>query len=83
VLTEPGRDAILGVTIVGAHSSELIAEFALAMRHRLGLNKILATVHLYPSFSEANKYAAGQWRRAHAPTRLLRFLDGVHRWGRR
>ncbi len=83
VLTEPGRDTILGVTIVGAHSSELIAEFALAMRHRLGLNKILATVHLYPSFSEANKYAAGQWRRAHAPTRLLRFLDGVHRWGRR
>ncbi|MEJ2344442.1 MAG: FAD-dependent oxidoreductase [Gammaproteobacteria bacterium] len=74
VLTAPGRDRILGATIVGAHAGEMIAEFVTAMRHRLGLNKILGTIHVYPTFSEANKYAAGAWKRAHAPQRVLGWL---------
>jgi pyruvate/2-oxoglutarate dehydrogenase complex dihydrolipoamide dehydrogenase (E3) component len=82
VLTVPGRDHILGATIVGAHAGELIAEFTLAMRHGLGLNKLLDTIHLYPSFMEANKYVAGQWRRAHAPTRLLGWVERYLRWQR-
>jgi pyruvate/2-oxoglutarate dehydrogenase complex dihydrolipoamide dehydrogenase (E3) component/uncharacterized membrane protein YdjX (TVP38/TMEM64 family) len=80
VLTAPGTDRILGVTIVGAHAGDLIAEWALAMRHRLGLNAILGTVHVYPTMAEANKYVAGAWRRAHAPQRLLRWVERFHRW---
>ena len=71
VLTVPGRDRILGATIVGEHAGELLAEFTLAMKHGLGLNKILGTIHTYPTLSEANKYAAGEWKRAHAPQRVL------------
>ncbi|AUM00206.1 pyridine nucleotide-disulfide oxidoreductase [Rhodocyclaceae bacterium] len=82
VLTEPGRDRILGVTIVGAHAGELIAEFVLAMRHRIGLNKLLGTIHIYPTMSEANKYAAGAWKRAHAPERLLAWVARFHAWRR-
>jgi pyruvate/2-oxoglutarate dehydrogenase complex dihydrolipoamide dehydrogenase (E3) component/uncharacterized membrane protein YdjX (TVP38/TMEM64 family) len=82
VLTVPGRDRILGVTIVGAHAAEMIAEYVLAMKHGLGLNKILGTVHLYPSMAEANKYAAGAWKRAHAPQRLLAWAGRYHRWRR-
>lgn len=82
VLTVPGKDHILGVTVVGERAGELIAEFALAMRHRVGLSGILATVHAYPTFAEANKYAAGAWRRAHAPERALRWLERWHRWRR-
>lgn len=82
VLTVPGSDRILGVTIVGAHAAELIAEYALAMKHGLGLNKILATVHLYPSMMEANKYVAGAWKRAHAPARLLAWAGRYQRWRR-
>ena len=82
VLTEPGRDRILGVTIVGAHAGELIAEYVLAMKHNLGLNKILGTVHSYPTLSEANKYAAGQWKRAHQPERLLQWVARFHAWRR-
>ncbi|MBL0418738.1 FAD-dependent oxidoreductase [Ramlibacter sp. AW1] len=82
VLTVPGKDRILGVTIVGAHAGELLAEYVLAMKHGLGLNKILATVHTYPTFAEANKYAAGQWKRAHAPQRLLRWAARYHAWER-
>lgn len=83
VLTVPGRDRILGVCIVGAHAGELLAEFVLAMRHRLGLNKILATIHAYPTWPEANKYAAGAWKRAHAPRRLLDWAARYHAWQRR
>ena len=83
VLTVPGKDRILGVTIVGAHAAELLAEYVLAMRHGLGLNKILGTVHTYPTMSEANKYAAGEWKRAHAPQRLLEWLGRYHAWRRR
>ena len=82
VLTVPGRDRILGATIVGAHAGERIAEFALAMRHRLGLGKILATVHPYPTLMEGNKYVAGAWRRARQPGRLLALLARYHRWRR-
>jgi dihydrolipoamide dehydrogenase len=78
VLTVPGRDRILGATIVGAHAGEMIAEFVTAMRHKLGLNKILSTIHIYPTFSEANKYAAGAWKRAHAPRRILGWLSRFH-----
>ena len=82
VLTRPGSDRILGVTIVGAHASDIIAEFVFAMRHNLGLNKILATIHIYPTLAEANKYAAGAWKKAHAPQRLLGWIARYHRWRR-
>lgn len=82
VLTPPGRDRILGVTIVGAQAAELIAEYVLAMRHGIGLNKILGTIHIYPTMSEANKYAAGQWKRAHAPRKLLDWVERFHTWRR-
>ncbi|NHI01959.1 FAD-dependent oxidoreductase [Oceanimonas sp. MB9] len=80
VLTEPGRDRILGVTIVAEHAGELLAEYVLAMKHNLGLNKILGTIHVYPTLAEANKYAAGEWKRAHAPERLLAWLARYHSW---
>ncbi len=82
VLTEPGRDRILGVTIVGKHAGDLLAEFVLAMKHGLGLNKILSTIHAYPTWAEANKYAAGEWKRAHAPQRVLAWLERFHAWQR-
>lgn len=82
VLTVPGRDTLLGVTIVGSHAAELLAEYVLAMKHGLGLNRILGTVHAYPTWSEANKYAAGEWRRAHAPQGVLRWLERYHAWRR-
>jgi pyruvate/2-oxoglutarate dehydrogenase complex dihydrolipoamide dehydrogenase (E3) component/uncharacterized membrane protein YdjX (TVP38/TMEM64 family) len=82
VLTEPGRDRILGVTIVGEHAGDLIAEYVLAMKHGIGLNKILGTIHIYPTLAEANKYAAGQWKRAHAPQGLLRLVARFHAWRR-
>ena len=82
VLTVPGRDKILGVTIVGEHAGDLLAEFVLAMKHGLGLNKILGTIHIYPTLAEANKYAAGEWKRAHAPQGVLRWLEKYHAWRR-
>lgn len=83
ILTVPGRDRILGVTIVGEQAGELLAEYVLAMKHGLGLNKILATIHTYPTLSEANKYAAGVWKKAHAPQRLLAWLSRYHAFKRR
>ncbi len=82
VLTPPGKDQILGVTIVGTHAADLLAEFVLAMKHGLGLNKILGTIHTYPTLAEANKYAAGEWRRAHQPERLLAWVKKYHDWRR-
>ena len=82
VLTVPGKDAILGVTIVGSHAADLLAEYVLAMKHRLGLNKILGTIHTYPTLAEANKYAAGAWKRAHQPERLLAWVRRYHDWKR-
>ena len=80
VLTVPEKDRILGVTIVGEHAGDLIAEYVLAMRHGLGLNKVLGTIHIYPTLAEANKYAAGEWKRAHVPERLLGWVAKFHRW---
>jgi pyruvate/2-oxoglutarate dehydrogenase complex dihydrolipoamide dehydrogenase (E3) component len=82
VLTVPGKDKILGVTIVGAHAGDLLAEYVLAMKHGLGLNKILGTIHTYPTMAEANKYAAGEWKRAHQPLALLRWVERFHTWRR-
>jgi pyruvate/2-oxoglutarate dehydrogenase complex dihydrolipoamide dehydrogenase (E3) component/uncharacterized membrane protein YdjX (TVP38/TMEM64 family) len=83
VLTKPGKDQILGATIVGAEAGNLVAEFVLAMKHGLGLNKLLGTIHIYPTMMEANKYAAGNWKRAHAPKAALRFAERVFAWRRR
>ncbi|MCM8595978.1 FAD-dependent oxidoreductase [Accumulibacter sp.] len=83
VLTVPGKDRILGATIVGEHAGELIAEFVLAMRHGLGLNRILGTIHVYPTFAEASRYVAGNWKRAHAPQRVLAWVERFHSWRRR
>ncbi|WP_291936916.1 bifunctional TVP38/TMEM64 family protein/FAD-dependent oxidoreductase [Limnohabitans sp.] len=82
VLTVPGKDRILGVTIVGSHAGDLLAEYVLAMKHGLGLNKILGTIHTYPTMAEANKYAAGEWKRAHAPQKLLAWVEKFHDWRR-
>jgi pyruvate/2-oxoglutarate dehydrogenase complex dihydrolipoamide dehydrogenase (E3) component/uncharacterized membrane protein YdjX (TVP38/TMEM64 family) len=82
VLTVPGKDRILGVTIVGEHAGDLIAEYVLAMRHGIGLNKILGTIHIYPTMAEANKYAAGAWKKAHAPQKLLQWVARFHAWRR-
>jgi pyruvate/2-oxoglutarate dehydrogenase complex dihydrolipoamide dehydrogenase (E3) component/uncharacterized membrane protein YdjX (TVP38/TMEM64 family) len=82
VLTVPGKDRILGVTIVGEHAGDLIAEFVLAMKHGLGLGKILGTIHIYPTLAEANKYAAGEWRRAHVSPRLVAWVERYHAWRR-
>ena len=82
VLTVPGKDRILGVTIAGDHAGDVIAEYVAAMKHGIGLNKILGTIHIYPTLTEANKYVAGVWKRAHAPQGVLRWLDRYHRWMR-
>ena len=82
VLTAPGKDRILGVTIVGIHAADLLAEYVLAMKHGLGLNKILGTIHTYPTLAEANKFAAGEWKRAHQPLGLLKWVERLHTWRR-
>jgi len=82
VLTPPGKDTLLGACIVGEHAGELLAEFTLAMKHGLGLNKILGTIHPYPTWSEAAKYTAGTWKRAHAPQSALGWLVRLHSWRR-
>jgi len=82
VLTVPGKDRILGATIVGEHAGDLLAEYVLAMRHGIGLNKILSTIHIYPTLAEANKYAAGVWKKAHAPKKLLAWVERFHGWRR-
>ena len=82
VLTLPKKDKILGVTIVGEHAGDLLAEYVLAMKHGLGLNKILGTIHTYPTLAEANKYAAGEWKRNHQPLKLLQWVAKFHAWQR-
>ena len=82
VLTVPGKDKILGVTIVGSHAGDLIAEFVSAMTHGLGLNKILGTIHIYPTLAEMNKYVAGNWKKNHKPERLLAWVERFHQWRR-
>jgi dihydrolipoamide dehydrogenase len=82
VLTKPGTDQILGVTIVGDHAGDIIAEYVMAMKHGLGMNKILSTIHIYPTLAEANKYAAGIWKKQNAPKALLKFVEKFHSWRR-
>jgi pyruvate/2-oxoglutarate dehydrogenase complex dihydrolipoamide dehydrogenase (E3) component len=82
VLTQPGSDKILGVTIVGAHAGDTIVEFVAAMKHGFGLNKILGTIHIYPTMAEANKYAAGNWKRKNAPQWALNILLKFHNFRR-
>ena len=82
VLTVPGKDKILGATIVGAHAGELLAEFVMAMKYNLGMNKLLGTIHIYPTMAEATKNTAGVWKKAHAPEKLLSFVERFHKWRR-
>jgi pyruvate/2-oxoglutarate dehydrogenase complex dihydrolipoamide dehydrogenase (E3) component len=82
VITPKGKDKILGVTIVGHHAGDLISEYVLAMKYNLGLNKILGTIHLYPSFAETNKYVAGVWKRNNQPEGLLNWVAKIHNWRR-
>jgi pyruvate/2-oxoglutarate dehydrogenase complex dihydrolipoamide dehydrogenase (E3) component len=82
VLTEPGKDRILGATIVGAHAGELLAELVLAMKHGIGLNQLLGTIHIYPTMAEANKFVAGVWKRNHAPQAALQLAERYFRWRR-
>lgn len=82
VLTPPGKDKVLGVTIVSEHAGDLLAEFVIAMKHDLGLNKILGTIHAYPTWAEGAKYAAGNWKRANAPEKLLSYVEKFHTWRR-
>jgi pyridine nucleotide-disulfide oxidoreductase len=81
-LTVPGKDKILGPTIIGDHAGELITEYITAMKHGFGMNKILGTIHIYPTLSEANKFAAGVWKKANAPQTLLKLVGKYHRWMR-
>lgn len=83
VLTPPGKDNILGVTIVGHHAGDLLAEYVQAMKWGIGLNKILSTIHVYPTLAEANKFAAGEWKKAHVPKKALWWIERLHRWRRR
>ena len=82
VITPKGKDKILGVTIVSEHAGDLLAEFVLAMKHNLGLNKILGTIHSYPTWAEGNKSVAGEWKRSHAPEGVLKWVEKYHTWRR-
>jgi hypothetical protein len=81
-LTVPAKDKVLGATIVGEHAADLIIEYITAMKRGIGLNQILGTIHIYPTLAEANKYAAGNWKRAHVSPRTLAWLDRYHAWMR-
>jgi len=82
VLTVPGKDKILGVTIVGYHAGELIGEFVFAMTHNMGLKKISAVTHIYPTLSEANKFSANAWRNARLPEKYFPLMEKFFRWRR-
>jgi pyruvate/2-oxoglutarate dehydrogenase complex dihydrolipoamide dehydrogenase (E3) component len=82
VLTVPGKDKILGVTIVGVHAGEMIAEFVLLMKHGIGLSKLLWTIHIYPTFTEASRYVASNWTTAHTSARLMSWVERFHAWRR-
>ncbi|UAB78028.1 FAD-dependent oxidoreductase [Erythrobacter sp. SCSIO 43205] len=82
VLTKPGKDTILGATIVGYHAGEMLAEYTLAMKHKLGLDAIIGTIHPYPTMSEANKFAAGEWKKVRKPEKLLALVEKFHDWRR-
>ena len=80
VLTKPGKDHILGATIMGCNAGNLITEYISAMKHGFGLNKILGTIHIYPTMAEANKFVAGNWKKNHVPKKLLKLVQKFHAW---
>jgi len=82
VLVKPGTDKILGATIGGEHAGDLLAEFVAAMKHGVGLNKILGTIHIYPTLVEANKYAAGLWKRSTVTHGQMKVATAVNEWTR-
>ena len=82
LLVAPGKDRILGATIAAHNGGEMLAEIVLAMKHGIGLDKVLGTIHAYPTMAEANKYAAGEWKKMHKPERVLRWLERYHAWRR-
>ena len=82
VLTIPGRDRILGATIMSCDAGNLITEYVSAMKHGIGLNKILGTIHTYPTMAEANRFVAGNWKKNHAPKKLLKLVQKFHAWRR-
>tara|TARA_B100001248_G_scaffold262427_1_gene258371 strand:- start:27742 stop:29880 length:2139 start_codon:yes stop_codon:yes gene_type:complete len=82
VLTKKGKDKILGVHIVSERAADIIAEFVLAMKYNIGLNKILSTIHIYPTYAEANKFVAGVWKRKNTSQSLLSILQAFHSWRR-
>ena len=82
ILTPPGKDRILGATLVGPHAGDVIAEFVLAMKQNIGLNKILGTIHIYPTLAECLKAGAGEWKKAHVPKGIMGFLPKFHAWRR-
>ncbi len=82
VLVKPGTDRIIGATIGGEHADDLIAEFVLAMKHGVGLNKILGTIHAYPTLPEANKYVAGAWKRSTVTHGQMDFAAAFNDWTR-
>ena len=82
VITRKGKDQILGATIVSSQASSMILEFVSAMKNKKGLNSILGTIHVYPSFGEANKYAAGRWKKKNVSPRTLKLLQKYFAWSR-
>ena len=82
VITPPGKDTILGVTIVADHAGDLISEYVLAMKYGLGLKKIMGTIHIYPTLAEMNKFAASEWRKKHKPDWALELAGRYHAWRR-
>ena len=82
VLTEPGKDKILGVTIAGLHAGDIIAEYVAAMKNGFGMNKILNTIHIYPTLAESNKYVAGNWKKNQVTEKKLAWGERINRWRR-
>jgi pyruvate/2-oxoglutarate dehydrogenase complex dihydrolipoamide dehydrogenase (E3) component/uncharacterized membrane protein YdjX (TVP38/TMEM64 family) len=82
VLTEPGKDKIIGVTIAGLHAGDIIAEYVAAMKNGFGMNKILSTIHIYPTLAESNKYAAGNWKKSQVTEKTLAWGERINRWRR-
>jgi pyruvate/2-oxoglutarate dehydrogenase complex dihydrolipoamide dehydrogenase (E3) component len=78
VLTVPGKDQIIGCTIVGVHGGDIIAEYVAAMKHGFGMNKILGTIHIYPTLAESNKYAAGNWKKSMVSEKMLKLSEKLH-----
>ena len=82
VLTVPGKDKVIGVTIAGLHAGDIISEYVAAMKNGFGMNKILGTIHIYPTLAEANKYAAGNWKKNNITEKALAWGERINRWRR-